>query len=84
MNIVIVTDEPVLATLARRPLEPLGHTVSAVASIAELEHELDAIAPRAAILPRRLPDRTQLLRSVRKLLGHAAPDRDGDGEEDPT
>jgi chemotaxis protein histidine kinase CheA/ActR/RegA family two-component response regulator len=27
-------------------------------------------------------DRTQLLRSVRKLLGHAAPDRDGDGEED--
>jgi DNA-binding response OmpR family regulator len=29
-------------------------------------------------------DRTQLLRSVRKLLGHAAPDRDGDGEEDET
>nr|MBA3499166.1 response regulator [Deltaproteobacteria bacterium] len=29
-------------------------------------------------------DRTQLLRSVRKLLGHSAPDRDGDGEEDVT
>jgi len=29
-------------------------------------------------------DRTQLLRSVRKLLGHTAPDRDGDGEEDAT
>jgi len=29
-------------------------------------------------------DRTQLLRSVRKLLGHSAPDRDGDGEEDAT
>jgi two-component system chemotaxis sensor kinase CheA len=29
-------------------------------------------------------DRTQLLRSVRKLLGHTAPDRDSDGEEDAT
>jgi two-component system chemotaxis sensor kinase CheA len=29
-------------------------------------------------------DRTMLLRSVRKLLGHSAPDRDGDGEEDKT
>jgi two-component system chemotaxis sensor kinase CheA len=27
-------------------------------------------------------DRTQLLRAVRKLLGHGSPDRDGDGEAD--
>ena len=58
MNIVIVSDEPVLAALARRPLEPLGHTVTAVASIAELEARMTELAPRACLLPRRLPDRS--------------------------
>ena len=58
MNVVIVSDEPVLATLARRPLEPLGHTVTAVSSIRELESCVVELAPRAAILPRRLPDRS--------------------------
>jgi CheY-like chemotaxis protein/class 3 adenylate cyclase len=57
VNIVIVSDEPVLAALARRPLEPLGHEVTAVASVAELEARLTELAPRAALLPRRLPDR---------------------------
>jgi len=58
VNVVLVSDEPVLAALARRPLEPLGFTVTQVASIAELERRLPELAPRAALLPRRLPDRS--------------------------
>lgn len=58
MNVVIVSDEPVLAALARRPLEPLGHIVTAVSSVAELEARFHEIAPHAALLPRRLPDRS--------------------------
>jgi CheY-like chemotaxis protein len=58
MNVVLVSDEPVLAALARRPLEPLGVTVTAVASIAELERRLPELAPDVALLPRRLPDRS--------------------------
>jgi CheY-like chemotaxis protein/class 3 adenylate cyclase len=57
VNVVVVSDEPVLAELIRRPLEPLGHRVSAVGSVAELEARLSELAPRAALLPRRLPDR---------------------------
>jgi len=58
VNVVLVSDEPVLAALARRPLEPLGFTVTAVASIAELERRIPELAPHAALLPRRLPDRS--------------------------
>jgi len=58
VNVVLVSDEPVLAALARRPLEPLGVTVTAVASVAELERRLPELAPNAAFLPRRLPDRS--------------------------
>ena len=58
MNVVLVSDEPVLAALARRPLEPLGVTVTAVASVAELERRLAELAPQVALLPRRLPDRS--------------------------
>jgi CheY-like chemotaxis protein/class 3 adenylate cyclase len=57
VNVVIVSDEPVLAELARRPLEPLGHTVTAVESVAELDARMRELAPHAALLPRRLPDR---------------------------
>jgi len=58
VNIVIVSDEPVLAALARRPLEPLGHVVTQVGSVAELERRMPELQPRAALLPRRLPDRS--------------------------
>ena len=86
MNIVIVSDEPVLAALARRPLEPLGHVVTAVGSVAELEARLHELAPRAALLPRRLPDRSladtvallrgaRRRRSPRSSSGVAAADR---------
>lgn len=71
MNIVVVSDEPVLAALARRPLEPLGHAVTAVGSVAELLARLTELAPRAALLPRRLPDRT--LADTVELL-RAAPE----------
>src|SRR5213078_4507128 len=57
VNVVLVSDEPVLAALARRPLEPLGVTLTQVGSIAELERRLAELAPRAVLLPRRLPDR---------------------------
>jgi CheY-like chemotaxis protein/class 3 adenylate cyclase len=58
VNVVLVSDEPVLAQLARRPLEQLGFTVTAVPSVAELERRLPELAPHAALLPRRLPDRS--------------------------
>ncbi len=58
MNVIIVSDEPVLAELARRPLEPLGHAVFALDSVAALEARLADLAPSTVLLPRRLPDRT--------------------------
>ena len=72
MNIVIISDEPVLAALARRPLEPLGHEVFALASVRELESRLAELAPAAALLPRRLPDRS-LHDTVELLRGAAQP-----------
>ncbi|HET7502960.1 MAG TPA: response regulator [Kofleriaceae bacterium] len=57
MNVVLVSDEPVLAAIARRPLEPLGITVTQLATFDELERRLAELAPDAALLPRRLPDR---------------------------
>jgi DNA-binding response OmpR family regulator len=71
VNVVIVSDEPVLAELARRPLEPLGHVVTAVASVGELERRLADLAPHAALLPRRLPDRA-LADTVEMLRGASA------------
>ncbi len=70
MNVVVVSDEPVLAAMIRRPLEPLGYRVTAVATAAELEARLAELAPRAALLPRRLPDR-ELAAAVAAL--RAAP-----------
>nr|HEX4315922.1 response regulator [Kofleriaceae bacterium] len=67
---MIVSDEPVLAELARRPLAPLGHAVVAIASVGELEARLGELAPRAVLLPRRLPDRS--LRDAVRLLDGAA------------
>lgn len=85
MNVVIVSDEPVLAALARRPLEPLGHIVTAVSSVAELEARFEELAPNAALLPRRLPDRSladtiAMLRAAREpaaavVVGLTSADR---------
>jgi adenylate cyclase len=57
VNVVVVTDSELLPEFLRRPLEPLGHRVSAVASVAELEARIGELAPHAVFLPRRLPDR---------------------------
>ncbi|MBX3161427.1 MAG: response regulator [Deltaproteobacteria bacterium] len=72
MNIVVISDEPVLGALVRRPLEPLGHAVTLLASAAELEARLAELAPRAALLPRRLPDRL-LADTVAALRRHGEP-----------
>jgi len=72
VNVVIISDEPVLGALVRRPLEPLGHTVTTLSSAGELELRLAELAPRAAILPRRLPDR-ELGPTVRMLRARPDP-----------
>ena len=72
MNIVVISDEPVLASLARRPLEPLGHEVFEMTTVRELEAKLTQLQPRAALLPRRLPDRS-LADTVELLRGLPEP-----------
>jgi len=72
VNIVVISDEPVLASLAKRPLEPLGHEVFAMTSVRELEARLTQLQPRAALLPRRLPDRS-LADTVELLRGLPEP-----------
>jgi adenylate cyclase len=57
VNVVVVTDGELLPAFLRRPLEPLGHKVTTVASVAELEARIGELAPHAVFLPRRLPDR---------------------------
>jgi adenylate cyclase len=57
VNVVVVTDSELLPEFLRRPLEPLGHRLTAVASVAELEARIGELAPHAVFLPRRLPDR---------------------------
>jgi adenylate cyclase len=56
MNVVVVTDEQLLPDLLRRPLEPLGHRLTALGSAAELLAAPEEPRPDVVILPRRLPD----------------------------
>ena len=72
MNIVIVSDEAVLPALVKRPLEPIGHAVTAVSSVAELEQRLGELDPRAVLLPRRLPDRA-LDDAIAVVHNHSEP-----------
>ncbi|HEU5057064.1 MAG TPA: response regulator [Kofleriaceae bacterium] len=53
---MLIAADPVLPVLLRRPLEPLGHTLTVVASAAEMRRQLHEVQPTAVILPRRLPD----------------------------
>ncbi|NUP10520.1 MAG: response regulator [Polyangiaceae bacterium] len=57
MNVVLVTDDPMLPEFLRRPLEPLGHKLHHVESVAEVIDRYDELAPDVVVLPRRLPDR---------------------------
>jgi CheY-like chemotaxis protein/class 3 adenylate cyclase len=72
VRVVLVSDEPVLAALVARPLEPLGVTVTPVASVGELERRLPELQPEVALLPRRLPDRS-LDEAVALVRGGARP-----------
>ncbi|HTJ42086.1 MAG TPA: response regulator [Kofleriaceae bacterium] len=74
MNAVVVSPDPLLAEFLRRPLEPLGHKLSAVASVAELEARIDELEPHAVFLPRRLPDRelAHAVSYLRTQLDHIA------------
>jgi len=56
MNIVLVADDVVLPEFLRRPLSPLGHRLSVVDSLADLQEQLTTLEPRAVFLPRRLVD----------------------------
>ncbi len=74
MNAVVVASDPLLAEFLRRPLEPLGHRLVQVASIAELEARVAELEPHAVFLPRRLPDRdlTGAVAYLRTILDHVA------------
>jgi DNA-binding response OmpR family regulator len=74
VNAVVVSPDPLLAEFLRRPLEPLGHKLSAVASVAELEARIDELEPHAVFLPRRLPDRAlaEAVSYLRTQLDHIA------------
>ncbi|HWM85502.1 MAG TPA: response regulator [Kofleriaceae bacterium] len=53
---MLVASDPVLPELLRRPLVPLGHSLTVVADAAELRRRVPEEVPGAVMLPRRLPD----------------------------
>jgi len=56
VNVMLIAADPVLPVLLRRPLEPLGHSLTVVPTAAEMRARLHEVQPTAVILPRRLPD----------------------------
>jgi len=74
VNAVVVSADPLLAEFLRRPLEPLGHRLDVVASVAELEARVSELEPHAVFLPRRLPDRdlAAAISFLRTQLDHIA------------
>jgi adenylate cyclase len=58
VNIMLVATDAVLADFLRRPLEPLGHGLTVVDSVASLREKVEEVRPRAVLLPRCLPDAT--------------------------
>ncbi|MFO0548801.1 MAG: response regulator [Polyangiaceae bacterium] len=84
MNVVVVTESPLLFGFFKRPLEPLGHHVVAVKTASEVAARLSELTPSAIVLPRRLPDASidqafAMLRGTSAslvLLGVEARDRE--------
>jgi len=56
MKVMLVARDPILPELLRRPLAPLGHSLVVVPDAAALRRAFPSEAPRAVLLPRRLPD----------------------------
>jgi len=56
VNVVVVSDDPLVAEFLQRPLEPLGHRLTAVANVGALYARLGELQPAVVILPRRLTD----------------------------
>jgi DNA-binding response OmpR family regulator len=56
MNIVVVTTDRLLPAFLGRPLAPRGYRLAVVDSAAALHARVAELAPRAVLLPRRLPD----------------------------
>lgn len=54
MNVLLVTDDPVLPVFVRRPLLPLGHRLLVASSIAAFRSTVASNPPDAVLLPRRL------------------------------
>jgi CheY-like chemotaxis protein/class 3 adenylate cyclase len=69
VKVMLVASDPVLPELLRRPLVPLGHSLVVAADAAELAQRLPTEAPRAVMLPRRLPD-AELADVVAWMRGH--------------
>lgn len=57
MNVVVVTDDPLLPEFLRRPLAPLGHKLEVIAIAEGLAASVARVDADVVILPRRLPDR---------------------------
>ncbi len=53
-HVVVVTDDALLPEFLRRPLEPLGHRLTEVASVRELGARFAELAADIVILPRRM------------------------------
>jgi CheY-like chemotaxis protein len=53
---MLLASDPLMPEFLRRPLEPLGHSLTVVSSAEEMRAQLRATEPRAVLLPRRLPD----------------------------
>ena len=86
MHVLVMTDDALLPEFLKRPLEPLGHKLTALTSLSELGALVSAASPDVVILPRRLPegDVAQVVEIVRAkhaassivVLGVDAKDRD--------
>ncbi len=56
MNVLLLACDPLLPEFLRRPLEPLGHSLHVVETVADMRSRIKELEPRAVLLPRRTPD----------------------------
>ena len=68
MIVAVVSEDALLSELLRRPLGPLGHRLTAAASVEELSAALAGSPADVILLPRRLPD-MELGTAIERLRG---------------